>query len=289
MRIDLINKFEGVYPNFNDDWHFRGLQRFSDLTSLYSTADAKQRDMGPIGAVNGTARNNPNDICSSPAEVRKRAVITAETAAEIYSLRTLRPDSTGPLDAAPSAQVHSGRSVLISRMFGISPKAVRDIWNLRTWRHVTRGNSIAAAAATGTDAAAHAPLMPHRSAAMFAGPRPIGRPRGSKDSRPRRRRAVVTTASLATATTTTACESCIVPSGWPMAPPSGPPLPLPPPPPFWWAEGCRPVVGKSLPPPPAAVEEQEELELRRFFPFFLQDPLTWAPDSAPASRLPVLP
>ncbi len=80
----------------------------------------------------------------------------------------------------------TSKSVVVSKIFGVSPKAVRDIWNQRTWRHST------------------SPLFPvteltHRakywnaivdmaSQEMTAKRKVVGRPRGSKDSKPRRMR-----------------------------------------------------------------------------------------------------
>ena len=31
-----------------------------------------------------------------------------------------------------------GKSRTVSRLFGVSPRAIRDIWNRRTWCHVTK-------------------------------------------------------------------------------------------------------------------------------------------------------
>jgi hypothetical protein len=58
--------------------------------------------------------------CGTPSR-RKRAVITAEEAGEIYSFKQVLLKS--------QYHVGSGDSVVIARMYGISPKAVRDIWN----------------------------------------------------------------------------------------------------------------------------------------------------------------
>ncbi len=79
----------------------------------------------------------------------------------------------------------------MSRIYGVSPKAVRDIWNKRTWRHATR------ALWTEDDELQHAKnlksvddIAAQKAAAKQKSPslRSVGRPRGSKDSKPRKPR-----------------------------------------------------------------------------------------------------
>ncbi len=55
-------------------------------------------------------------------KTRKRAVITAREAGEIFLMKY-------PRQEASSNVVAFGNSVEISQRYGISPKAVRDIWN----------------------------------------------------------------------------------------------------------------------------------------------------------------
>lgn len=59
--------------------------------------------------------------------VRKRAILTAQQAVEIFKLR----ESPASKLEQPGAELVSvyGRSSLVSALYGISPKAVRDIWN----------------------------------------------------------------------------------------------------------------------------------------------------------------
>ncbi len=79
----------------------------------------------------------------------------------------------------------------MSRIYGVSPKAVRDIWNKRTWRHATR------TLWTEDDELQHAKNLKsvddtaaQKAAAKQKSPslRSVGRPRGSKDSKPRKPR-----------------------------------------------------------------------------------------------------
>ncbi len=79
----------------------------------------------------------------------------------------------------------------MSRIYGVSPKAVRDIWNKRTWRHATR------TLWTEDDEMQHAKnlkavddISAQKAAAKQKSPslRSVGRPRGSKDSKPRKPR-----------------------------------------------------------------------------------------------------
>ena len=79
----------------------------------------------------------------------------------------------------------------MSRIYGVSPKAVRDIWNKRTWRHATRSLW------TEDDELQHAKNLKavdntaaQKAAAKQKSPalRSVGRPRGSKDSKPRKPR-----------------------------------------------------------------------------------------------------
>jgi len=62
---------------------------------------------------------------------RFRATLTAEQAALIYTLRPQGEDHPQPNKIA-------GNSQLLAKEFGVSPKAVRDVWNRRTWVHATQ-------------------------------------------------------------------------------------------------------------------------------------------------------
>ena len=55
---------------------------------------------------------------------RRRAIITAVKASEIFLLR-----SSSQRPKIEDLSRRAGDSVAISRIYGISPKAVRDIWN----------------------------------------------------------------------------------------------------------------------------------------------------------------
>ena len=60
-----------------------------------------------------------------------RALLTKEQAAEIYMIRKAdRQQGIDPILGSRSAQ--------IAKTYGVSPKAIRDIWNRRTWQNETR-------------------------------------------------------------------------------------------------------------------------------------------------------
>ena len=87
-----------------------------------------------------------------PMSRRARAKLTAASAVSIFLSRFERPRSTKTIALA----------------YGISEKTVRDVWNGRTWARVT----------SRIGASTSRPGSP---------PPPLGRPLGSKDSRPRKR------------------------------------------------------------------------------------------------------
>ena len=242
------------------------------------------------GSNNSQSEKKNAHIC------RKRASLTREMAAAIFGLRNVQ-QNLGPQSPGAPVHTHTGQSVLVSRMFGISPKAVRDIWNLRTWRHVTGTLQVVVGdSGDGSQATLRESTIFLTAASSVT--RPVGRPRGSKDSRPRRRRVVVTTTGPAAAAdepvhfaavpqppcqpqppaallsldcvsspTTSEEKSLDRESQWSAEPaetlrcPAGGPLS---------AAGCQfwSPAGAS-----AAAAEDDDPELRRTYPFFLQDGL----------------
>jgi hypothetical protein len=111
----------------------------------------------------------------------KRAALTIQQVQEIFDLRVPAAEMPGSL----KLPTFTSRSEEISRMYGVSPKAVRDIWNRRTWCGVT------SAIYPETETVQHGGFTAVRGAAdfLFAVQRSKGgRPRGSKDSKPRKRR-----------------------------------------------------------------------------------------------------
>ena len=64
------------------------------------------------------------------ATPRPRAHITDRIACEIYLYRLSQPPD--------QLWLPTPASVALGRRYGITPKAVRDIWNRRTWAHATR-------------------------------------------------------------------------------------------------------------------------------------------------------
>jgi hypothetical protein len=57
-------------------------------------------------------------------------ILTAEQARTIYQLRSV---STAQDSSACSV---AGKSSLVSEIFGVSPKTIRDVWNRKTWTQV---------------------------------------------------------------------------------------------------------------------------------------------------------
>jgi hypothetical protein len=62
-----------------------------------------------------------------------RAVLSEKEAIEIYQYRTAAAQDSAMRDAC----LH-GKSSAVAKQYNISPKAVRDIWNRRTWTQETR-------------------------------------------------------------------------------------------------------------------------------------------------------
>ena len=58
---------------------------------------------------------------------RARIILTAEQAAEIYSLKNF----------CLQGSKHRGYSLPIAKKYGVSPKTIRDIWNRQTWTFAT--------------------------------------------------------------------------------------------------------------------------------------------------------
>jgi hypothetical protein len=65
---------------------------------------------------------------------RKRAILSSQQAGEIFLLR----EAIGSKVGERSNSLVTSKSNMAGAKYGISAKAVRDIWNRRTWRHATR-------------------------------------------------------------------------------------------------------------------------------------------------------
>jgi hypothetical protein len=112
---------------------------------------------------------------------RKRAALTIQQVKEIFILRTPTIEKDGPSVQCTS----SSRSVAISTEFGVSPKAVRDIWNRRTWCKVT---STLFHDADFIQHNINAVRRCNERLLCTSNFKKVGRPQGSKDSKPRQRR-----------------------------------------------------------------------------------------------------
>ena len=132
------------------------------------------------------------DFSTSDKLPRKRAVLTEQEATAIFGLR----GSIHGIGNFSRDRDFTSRSSVVSKMFGVSPKAVRDIWNMRTWRHCTQtlwadGDHIKHAEfvrSQGNGDAAHATYRHTSASEATKILRSVGRPRGSKDSQPRKPR-----------------------------------------------------------------------------------------------------
>ncbi len=123
---------------------------------------------------------------------RKRAVLTNQQANAIFKLR----GSIYHLGNRARDRDFTSRSITTSKMFGVSPKAVRDIWNMRTWHHCTQAlwtdeDYIQRAEFLKSLKKGDAAYTTSRQTAASKATkavRSVGRPCGSKDSKPRRPR-----------------------------------------------------------------------------------------------------
>ena len=73
--------------------------------------------------------------CMTGFKCHTRAILDERLVREIFRFKKLFLLQT-------NADPLRGKSRLVSEMFGISPKTIRDIWNFRTWRHVTLDTEI---------------------------------------------------------------------------------------------------------------------------------------------------
>jgi hypothetical protein len=115
---------------------------------------------------------------------RTRAVLTSQQVKDIFHLRNLPADGT--VGSASHCRCAS-RSAEVSRKFGVSPKAIRDIWNRRTWCRVTSSIYPAVDNIQGAESMNTVLEATGLHCAASTSRKVIGRPRGSKDSKPRRR------------------------------------------------------------------------------------------------------
>ena len=92
---------------------------------------------------------------------KRRAILTEQQAIEIFRIGS---DDSTPI-VVSSAKV-------VARRYGINERAVRDIWNQRTWTHAT---------------------WPIAQSTGPTADKKMGRPIGSKDSSPRRQKLAAAT------------------------------------------------------------------------------------------------
>ena len=73
---------------------------------------------------------NSDKMLSESTPHRSRAVLTKEKACEIFCLR-------GLVYYDPNGKFVQNSSKILALEYGVSPKTIRDIWNGRTWSHIT--------------------------------------------------------------------------------------------------------------------------------------------------------
>ena len=106
------------------------------------------------------AIGNKHFLQSSSVKGRSRTVLTKQEVIEIFKLK----------QQATSSKTSTFQSEQVCKMFGVSPKTIRDIWVGRTWYRATHQ------------------LDPARKDSSIRLGRQPGRPKGSKDARPRVRK-----------------------------------------------------------------------------------------------------
>ena len=97
-------------------------------------------------------------------EPQRKVILTSTQAVQIYNMKITAHCKSETNPKLPTAS--------IAKLFGVSPKTVRDIWNGRTWYRETL------------------PLDPSRADAAERLARRSGRPKGAKDKRQRTRKQV---------------------------------------------------------------------------------------------------
>ncbi|EKX37487.1 hypothetical protein GUITHDRAFT_116295 [Guillardia theta CCMP2712] len=138
----------------------------SFLDAGFAGADLR----GHGGGERRTPSGHSTDENDTPSA---RIILTEEMACEIYSKRTFGET----------------RSTLVAQEYGVSPKAIRDIWNRRTWSYATYDLWTAEelldyrrsrrCEKCNTGQGGHCVCLPVKRQ---------GRPAGAKDSKPRKKR-----------------------------------------------------------------------------------------------------
>ena len=86
---------------------------------LSTNTDSKIHSISPMNHEATAA-----EVIQGDRSKRRRAILTAEKASEIFILKRFGLMQTYSPNLASSSD-----SVAVSRLYGISPKAVRDVWN----------------------------------------------------------------------------------------------------------------------------------------------------------------
>ncbi|KAJ1464532.1 hypothetical protein T484DRAFT_3644067, partial [Baffinella frigidus] len=184
MTAETVGTWDWVFQEQEvEDYKSRSpeIQSMEDDTSDTTSQSLKSRSP-EIQSSNGDETESTQ--ASSEPRRRLHATLNKEQAAAIYMLRPWQKDSPYPKHVA------AGNSQLLAKCFGVTPKAVRDVWNRRTWAHAT-GKHVSASVLDALPMLQQ--LEKARSDVVVRRP---GRPIGSKDAAPRRRGATKVPANL---------------------------------------------------------------------------------------------
>jgi len=159
---------------------------FSGKSEVIADLDPGQSERSCKAAAGGSSTSSGPGAGAGSHSQRSRALLTEQQAVAIYSRRL-------------NAAADGGRSSrVLAWQYGVSPKTIRDIWSRRTWARSTAHLTAAAeltpeplcdrggGALVGCAAPAHDDPPLHPAGDCIT--RPPGRPKGSKDKRPRKRK-----------------------------------------------------------------------------------------------------
>ncbi|KAJ1476480.1 hypothetical protein T484DRAFT_1824745 [Baffinella frigidus] len=100
-----------------------------DDTSTSDTTSQSLESRHP--KIQSSEGDDTEETEASSENGRRRATLSKEQAAVIYVLRPWQKENPYPKHPA------SGNAQMLSKWFGVTPKAVRDVWSRRTWAHAT--------------------------------------------------------------------------------------------------------------------------------------------------------
>lgn len=94
-------------------------------SDLVSGLEEKEPQRTPLGSRAMGSATKPSEIVESRANGR---ILTREQAIAIFQKRVIPEEDEEP---------GPGKSGMVAKKFGVSPKTVRDVWNKTTWVEAT--------------------------------------------------------------------------------------------------------------------------------------------------------